>query len=46
MKDGDRFVQLLNRRNALLWLWLLLNSAELTQRDYFDWLDFSQCNKN
>ena len=44
MKDGDRFVQLLNRRNALLWL--LLNSAELTQRDYFDWLDFSQCNKN
>jgi len=46
MKDGDRFVQLTNRRNALRHLWLLFESPVLTQRDAVDWLDFYKANKN
>jgi len=46
MKDGDKFVELVNRRNALKYLWLLFSSPILMRRDHIDWLDFYQANKN
>lgn len=46
MKDGDRFIQLAERRNKLRLLVLLFHSPELTQRDHIDWLDFEKANKN
>jgi len=46
MKDGDRFIELVNRRNALRYLWELFTYSSWLQRDYFDWLDYCRTNKN
>lgn len=46
MKDGDKFVRLINRRNLLFRFLYLIHCPELTQRDRIDWLDFCKANKN
>ena len=46
MKDGDKFIQLVERRNKLKLLVLLFYSPALTQRDHIDWLDYFKVNRN
>jgi len=46
MKDGDRLLKLVDRRNKLKTLWMLFSSPELMIRDYFDWMVFDRANRN
>jgi len=45
MKDGDKLLQLVNRRNALRYLWVVFTLPILTY-DYFEWRGYSKQNKN
>ena len=44
MKDGNKFLELAKKRDALKTLWVLFSSP-LLKRDALDWQDFFRGNK-